>query len=77
MVYQQAGLLAEMGDCFRHNTYMYILYLRHEDAILVIPCIGVSIIITISYQWLNSLTFHDNVKYITANRQTVIYVGDN
>ena len=30
--------------CFRHNTYMYILYLKYEDAILAILCMGLPII---------------------------------
>ena len=70
-------MLAATDDYFRHNTYMYIMYQRHEDAIFVILCTGLSITTTISYQWLNSLIFHDNIKCITANGRTVIYVGDH
>ena len=40
---------AEMGNCFRHNKYVYILYLRHEDAILTILCTGLPI--TNAGQW--------------------------
>ena len=27
-----ASQLGETSNCLKHNTYMYILYLRHEDA---------------------------------------------
>ena len=33
-------LLMETGDCFRHNVYVYILYLKCADAILTILCMG-------------------------------------
>ena len=43
-----------VGDCFRHNMYMYILYLRFEDAITVNLCMGLPITNTTDGQWLNS-----------------------
>ena len=46
--------------------YVYILFLSHEDAILVIQCRGLLITTTLSGQWLNSLIFHDDIKCITA-----------
>ena len=36
-------LIAEQGMCCRHNAYVYILYLRRENAILVILCMGLPI----------------------------------
>ena len=50
-----AGQLAETGDCFRHGFYVYILYLRHANAILVILYMGLPITTSIAGQWLNSL----------------------
>ena len=63
---------------FRHNTYAYILYLivKCEDAILAILYTTLPIIITITGQWLNSFIFHD-IKCISANGWTIIYVGAN
>ena len=60
--YHLAGQLAEMGNCFKHNTHMYILYLRHEDAILVILCMGLPITTTVAGECLNSLIFHEDIK---------------
>ena len=57
---------------FTHNTYVYILYLKHEDAIILST--GLPISTTVVGQWLNSLLFHDNITCIKANVQTVIYV---
>ena len=73
--YHQPSRLAETNDCFRHNTYMYILYLRSEDNILAILCTGLPITTTIAGQWLNSSIFHANIKFIIANGQTIIHVG--
>ena len=53
---------------------MYILYLRHEDAIFTIVCTGLSITTTIAGDWLNSLIFHDDIKCDTDNGYTIIYV---
>ena len=54
--------MAETGDCFRHNTYMYILDLRHENAILVIVYMGLPLLPV------NGLTVYDDgdIKCITA-----------
>ena len=52
--------------------YMYILYLRREDAILAILCMGLPINTTIAGEWLNSLIFHDDIKNITANGSAII-----
>ena len=61
---------------FRHNTYMYILYLRSEDNILAILCMGLPITTTTAGQWLNNSMFHTDIKFIIkANGQTIIYVG--
>ena len=60
-------LLVQIGDSFRHNTYMYILYLRFEDAIAVNLCTDLPITNTIDGQWLNSWIFYDDIKFITAN----------
>ena len=54
---------------------MYILYLRCEDGILAILCMGPPITTTAAGEWLNSLIFHDNIKCITTNGWTIIYVG--
>ena len=59
--------MLEMGDWFRHNTYVHIQYLRCEDAILAIQCKGLPITTTIAGEWLNSLIFYDNIKCITTN----------
>ena len=59
----------------RHNTYVYNLYLRHEDAIFVIQCTGLLITTSIIGHWLNSLIFHEYIKCITANGQTMIYMA--
>ena len=67
MTYQKAGVLAKIGDCFGHNTYMYILYLRCEEPILAILCTDLPIITIYAGEWLNSLIFNDNVESITAN----------
>ena len=66
-----------MGDSLRFNMYMYTLYLRGKDTILVILCMSLPIIITFTGQSFNSLIFHDNIKCITANEQTIIYIGAN
>ena len=62
------GLLAEMGNSLRNNIYVYILYLRCEDAILSLQFTGLPITIVIAGKWLNSVLFHSNNKCITANR---------
>ena len=54
---------------------MYILYLRHEDAILVFLYTGLPITTTIAGEWLHSLIFHYNIKCITANGEMMINVG--
>ena len=38
----------------------YILYIRREDAILAILCIGLCT--TFAGGWLNGLIFHDDIK---------------
>ena len=73
--YHQPSRLAETSDCFRHNAYMYILYLRSEDNILAILCTGLPITTNIAGQWLNSSIFHTDIKFIIANGQAIIYVG--
>ena len=50
-----------------YNTYVNMLYLICEDAIIVILCKGLPITTTIVAEWLNSLIFYDNIKGITAN----------
>ena len=67
VVFHHTSVLAWMGDSFRYNTYVYILYLRCKDAILAIICTGLPITTTIAHEWFNSLIFHDDNKYITAN----------
>ena len=52
--------------------YMYIMYLRHKDAILAILCMSLPITTTHAGKWLNSLKFHDDIQ---ANRQMIICVG--
>ena len=52
---------------YRHNTCMFISYLRREDAIFTILCAGLPITTTVAVEWLNNLIFHDNIKCITAN----------
>ena len=47
-----------------HNTYVYILYIRHEDAILTIPCTDPPIAFTTAGEWLNSLIFRDIIQLI-------------
>ena len=44
------------------HMYIYILYLRHEDAILVILCSSLPIAMAYAGKWLNCLVFHDNIK---------------
>ena len=44
--------MAETGDSFRHNMHVYNLYLRCEDAILAILCMGLCIATIISGEWL-------------------------
>ena len=61
---QVTDLLAETGDCFKHNAYMNILYLKCEDAMLAILYMGLPITTTVAGQWLNSLIFHDDNKYM-------------
>ena len=70
-----AGQLAEMCDCFRHNTHAHILYLKYEYAILMILCTGLPITTTIVVQWLNSLIFYNNIKCTAANGWIIIYTG--
>ena len=36
---------------------------------------GLPIPTTISGEWLNRLIFHNDIKCITANGQTILYVG--
>ena len=48
----QAGLLAAMGDCFTHSTYVYIMYLRNEDTIFAIMCMGLPFTTTVAGEWL-------------------------
>ena len=52
-----------MGDCFRYNTYVYVLYLRHEYTILAILCMG----LPLGGEWLNSIIFHGYIKCITVD----------
>ena len=66
-----------MGDCFRHNTYVYILYLKHEDPILAIMFMNLPITTTLAGEWLNRLIFHGDIKCSTANGYMIIYVGAN
>ena len=66
-----------MGDCFRHNKYVYILYLRHEDSILTIVFMDLPITTTLAGESLNRLIFRDDIKSITANGYMIIYVGTN
>ena len=66
-----------MGNFFRHNTYVYILYLKHKDPILVILCTDLPIIIILVGEWLNSLTFHSDIKCVIANEWTIIHEGAN
>ena len=54
--------------------YVYILYMRCQDAILVIVCTGQRITISLADEWLN--IFHCDIKYITANGY-MINVGTN
>ena len=42
-----------------------MLYIRHEDGILAILCMGLPITATVAGEWLHSLIFHD--KDVTAN----------
>ena len=46
--------------------YVYILYLRREDTTLAILHTGLYLRITttVAGEWLNSLLFHDDIKYI-------------
>ena len=62
-----------------HRWSCVFLYLRHEDATLAILCTDLPINTTIvgNDPSLNSLRFHDNIKCITTNGQTMIYVGTN
>ena len=60
-----AGLPAGTDNSFRPNTYVYILYLRCEDAISAILCMGVPITANIVDIWLKSLMLHDDNKCIT------------
>ena len=41
----------------------------------MILCMGLPTTITVAGEWLNSSTFHGDIKCITANGQTIIYVG--
>ena len=56
---------------------MYILYLRCKDAILAILCTDLPIINTIAGEWIKCLISYscDSNKCITANEQTIIFVG--
>ena len=54
---------------------MYILYQRHEDAIILLLCMSIPITITIAGHWLNSVIFHDDIKCNAANGQMIIYVS--
>ena len=64
---QQNPLKYGFSGIKRHNTCMYILYLRCEDAILAILCMSLPITTALAGEWSNSLIFHDNIKRITAN----------
>ena len=65
--YHLIGWLVEMGNCFRHNTCIYILYLRCEDVVLAILYTDLHITTTFASEGLNSLIFHDNIKCIMDN----------
>ena len=54
------------------NIYMYILYLRYEDIILLILYTGLPITTTLAGIWLNNLTFHGEINFIRANGQKII-----
>ena len=54
---------------------MCILYLRHEGAIIPILHMSLPITTTIAGEWLNILIFHDDIKCIKANGQTMICVS--
>ena len=44
--------------------YMYILYLGHENIILAILSKGLPNTAILAGEWLNSVIFHGNIKYI-------------
>ena len=67
----------EIGNCFRHNKHIYILYLRCEDAVLAILCTGIPNVTITAGEWLYSLIFHDDNKCITANGQMIINFGSD
>ena len=52
---------------------MYILYLRHEGAILVTLHMSLPMSTTTAGELLKSLTYN-NIKCITVNGQMIIYV---
>ena len=64
--YHQTGLLTETDNCFKHCTYVYILYLKSEDASVVILFTGLPITTNLAGEWLNSLIFQYDIKCITA-----------
>ena len=44
------------------HSYLCLLYLIHEDAILLILCIDLPITTTNAGQWSNHLIFPDNIS---------------
>ena len=54
--------------------YVFILYLRCEDAILGILHMGLPITTTLAGEWLNILIFY---KCITSNQYMIIYAESN
>ena len=68
--YHQVGRLVEMGDCFRHNTYVYISYVSEEWGCYACTYFCAQgylcITTTIAGEWLNNLIFCDYTKCIIA-----------
>ena len=71
----QATLVAEMANGFRHNSYVYSLYLRCENTILAILCMNLPITTTIAGEQLICFIFYNDTKCITTNGYMIIYVG--
>ena len=69
------SLLIEMDDCFRHNMYAYILYLRCEDAMFVIQytCLLITFTLALAGELLNSsILQYDNKCIKVMKRQLQI-----
>ena len=49
-----------------YSPYLYILYLKHDGAILMTPCMSLPVSTTTAGELLKSVTFYNDIKCINT-----------